>query len=69
MAAAAWGFRAVAGGDEDGDSDEDGWDIGVVRPEPQVGLRLPPPSSPGPAARPPQGGGDAGGGGLGPERR
>ncbi|NXP09324.1 ASZ1 protein, partial [Thinocorus orbignyianus] len=25
----------VAGGDEDGDSEDDGWDIGVVRPEPQ----------------------------------
>ncbi|NXO60960.1 ASZ1 protein, partial [Aramus guarauna] len=25
----------VAGGDEDGDSDEDGWDIGVVRHDPQ----------------------------------
>ncbi|XP_075347672.1 ankyrin repeat, SAM and basic leucine zipper domain-containing protein 1 [Mycteria americana] len=35
MAAAAWGSRVVAGGDEDGDSDEDGWDIGVVRHEPQ----------------------------------
>ncbi|KAK4831154.1 hypothetical protein QYF61_015624 [Mycteria americana] len=40
MAAAAWGSRVVAGGDEDGDSDEDGWDIGVVRHEPQVGLSL-----------------------------
>ncbi|XP_051488772.1 ankyrin repeat, SAM and basic leucine zipper domain-containing protein 1 [Apus apus] len=29
------GSRVVAGGDEGGDSDEDGWDIGVVRHEPQ----------------------------------
>ncbi|KAM6211835.1 ankyrin repeat, SAM and basic leucine zipper domain-containing protein 1 isoform 2-T2 [Sarcoramphus papa] len=35
MAAVSWGSRVVAGGDEDGDSDEDGWDIGVVRHEPQ----------------------------------
>ncbi|XP_029870965.1 ankyrin repeat, SAM and basic leucine zipper domain-containing protein 1 [Aquila chrysaetos chrysaetos] len=35
MAAAPWGSRVVAGGDEDDDSDEDGWDIGVVRREPQ----------------------------------
>lgn len=40
MSAALWGFRAVAGGDEDSDSDGDGWDIGVVRKEPQVGLSL-----------------------------
>ncbi|KAM6146982.1 LOW QUALITY PROTEIN: ankyrin repeat, SAM and basic leucine zipper domain-containing protein 1, partial [Phoenicopterus ruber ruber] len=30
-----WGSGVVAGGDEDGDSDEDGWDIGAVRHEPQ----------------------------------
>uniref|UniRef100_A0A8C8BIU2 Uncharacterized protein n=1 Tax=Otus sunia TaxID=257818 RepID=A0A8C8BIU2_9STRI len=35
MAAAPWASRVVAGGDEDSDSDEDGWDIGVVRDEPQ----------------------------------
>ncbi|KAM4671896.1 ankyrin repeat, SAM and basic leucine zipper domain-containing protein 1 [Amazona ochrocephala] len=36
MAATKWGFRVVAGGDEDGDSDSDEecWDIGVVRQEP-----------------------------------
>ncbi|XP_037244116.1 ankyrin repeat, SAM and basic leucine zipper domain-containing protein 1 [Falco rusticolus] len=35
MAGVPWGSRVVAGGDEDGDSDEDGWDIGVVRHEPE----------------------------------
>ncbi|PKU49240.1 ankyrin sam and basic leucine zipper domain-containing protein 1 [Limosa lapponica baueri] len=35
MTSPLWGFRAVAGGDEEGDSEEDGWDIGVVRQEPQ----------------------------------
>ncbi|GAB0176091.1 ankyrin repeat, SAM and basic leucine zipper domain-containing protein 1 [Grus japonensis] len=35
MAAVPWGSRVVAGGDEDDDSDEDGWDIGVVRHDPQ----------------------------------
>ncbi|XP_032863179.1 ankyrin repeat, SAM and basic leucine zipper domain-containing protein 1 isoform X2 [Tyto alba] len=40
MAAAAWGSRVVAGGDEDGDSDEDGWDIGVVGVEPQLDQML-----------------------------
>uniref|UniRef100_A0A8C6ZUS5 Ankyrin repeat, SAM and basic leucine zipper domain containing 1 n=1 Tax=Nothoprocta perdicaria TaxID=30464 RepID=A0A8C6ZUS5_NOTPE len=36
MAAAGWGGRVVAGGDESSGSDEDCWDIGVVRREPQV---------------------------------
>ncbi|XP_064311827.1 ankyrin repeat, SAM and basic leucine zipper domain-containing protein 1 [Phalacrocorax carbo] len=35
MFAAPWGSCAVAGGDEESDSDEDGWDIGGVRREPQ----------------------------------
>ncbi|XP_005146163.2 ankyrin repeat, SAM and basic leucine zipper domain-containing protein 1 [Melopsittacus undulatus] len=37
MAAAQWEFRVVAGGyeDDDRDSEEDGWDIGVVWQEPQ----------------------------------
>ncbi|XP_068020656.1 ankyrin repeat, SAM and basic leucine zipper domain-containing protein 1 isoform X1 [Melanerpes formicivorus] len=35
MAGAAWRYQLVAGGDEGGDSDDDGWDIGVVQHEPQ----------------------------------
>ncbi|XP_071589807.1 ankyrin repeat, SAM and basic leucine zipper domain-containing protein 1 [Heliangelus exortis] len=35
MAAMGWGSHVVAGGDEDSDSDGDGWDIGVERHEPQ----------------------------------
>ncbi|PKK29718.1 ankyrin repeat, SAM and basic leucine zipper domain containing 1 [Columba livia] len=35
MAAGTWAGRVVAGGDEDDDSEEDGWDIGVVPHEPQ----------------------------------
>ncbi|XP_061229040.1 ankyrin repeat, SAM and basic leucine zipper domain-containing protein 1 isoform X2 [Neopsephotus bourkii] len=40
MAAAQWEIRAVAGGYEDSDSDEDGWDIGVVRQEPLLDQML-----------------------------
>ncbi|CAN0005189.1 unnamed protein product [Bubo scandiacus] len=40
MAAAPWRSRVVAGGDEDSDSDEDSWDIGVVRDEPQLDQML-----------------------------
>lgn len=58
MAAVPWGSRVVAGGEEDGDSDEDGWDIGVVRHELQVGLSLSAPAALelGPAAGRSQGG-------------
>nr|XP_032600242.1 ankyrin repeat, SAM and basic leucine zipper domain-containing protein 1 isoform X3 [Taeniopygia guttata] len=35
MAAVMCSFRVVAGGDEDSDSDDGDWDIGVVRQEPQ----------------------------------
>ncbi|KAJ7405823.1 ankyrin repeat, SAM and basic leucine zipper domain-containing protein 1 isoform X7 [Pitangus sulphuratus] len=35
MAALLCGSYAVAGGDESSDSDEGGWDIGIVRQEPQ----------------------------------
>uniref|UniRef100_A0A8C6ZQ44 Ankyrin repeat, SAM and basic leucine zipper domain-containing protein 1 n=1 Tax=Nothoprocta perdicaria TaxID=30464 RepID=A0A8C6ZQ44_NOTPE len=52
MAAAGWGGRVVAGGDESSGSDEDCWDIGVVRREPQVS---------GAAALGPRGTGRAGG--------
>lgn len=35
--AASWGARVAAGCDEDCDSDDDCWDIGVPRDEAQVG--------------------------------
>ncbi|OPJ68729.1 ankyrin repeat, SAM and basic leucine zipper domain-containing protein 1 isoform X2 [Patagioenas fasciata] len=40
MAAGTWAGRVVAGGDEDDDSEEDGWDIGVVPHEPQLDQML-----------------------------
>lgn len=38
--AASWGARVAAGCDEDCDSDDDCWDIGVPRDEAQVGQGL-----------------------------
>lgn len=48
MAAVPKRFSFVAAGEESGDSDEDGWDVGGARQEPQVGPFVP---APGGAAR------------------